>query len=314
MSRPFSRGRSSRHRGGSRGAGGQSKARSSRSVIAQETLRILEAGSYQSPLGEQVDLREQVAKCVHSTLLYNPSDQLLIPDSDETKVAGQTLVEITNESSLQAAHRLVQQYSADAVAVLNFASARNPGGGFLSGAQAQEESLARSSALYLCQTTPTCTAFYHANRKTESCLYTHHIIYSPGVPVFRDDSGALLERFYACAFITSPAVNAGVVRQRSRDNAEEEIASTMRGRMHRVLSIARLHKHSALVLGAFGCGVFKNSPEDVAGWWKELLAGPFAGVFQHVVMAIYASSDRDPNLRAFCDALPQAKIHWADRS
>jgi len=70
---------------------------------------------------------------------------------------------------------------------LNFASAKNPGGGFLGGGSAQEESLARSSGLFPCINQ--MQQMYETNRAYRSCLYTDHMIYSPRVPVFRDDEG-----------------------------------------------------------------------------------------------------------------------------
>jgi len=100
---------------------------------------------------------------------------------------------------------------------LNFASARHPGGGFLGGAQAQEESLARTSGLYACLTSAHCKKMYLINQQNKSCLYSHRIIYSPDVPVFKDDDGAILDEWYSMNFISAPAVNAGVVRKRDRN-------------------------------------------------------------------------------------------------
>ncbi|MCP4113573.1 MAG: TIGR02452 family protein [Desulfobacteraceae bacterium] len=52
----------------------------------------------------------------------------------------ETVIEVTTESTLEAAHRLIKEYNCNHIACLNFASAKNPGGGFSSGSQAQEES------------------------------------------------------------------------------------------------------------------------------------------------------------------------------
>ena len=67
--------------------------------------------------------------------------------------------------------------------MLNFASARNPGGGFLRGAKAQEEDLCRCSGLY--ETLLECPTYYSVNRHQKSMMYTDHIIYSPKVVFFR---------------------------------------------------------------------------------------------------------------------------------
>ncbi len=125
-------------------------------------------------------------------------------------------------------------------------------------------------------------------------LYTDDMIYSPDVPVFRDAAGALLTEPYCCAFITAPAVNAGVVLE--RDPARRtEVRATMARRIARVLAIAALHGHPALVLGAWGCGVFRNDPAEVAALFAAALAGPFRCVFQEVVFAVL---DGSPERRA----------------
>jgi uncharacterized protein (TIGR02452 family) len=45
-----------------------------------------------------------------------------------------------------------------------------------------------------------------------------------------------------------------------------------------------------LVLGAWGCGVFKNDPEQIAELFRSALAGRFRGAFTHVVFAVLDSS------------------------
>src|SRR5205823_257311 len=123
-----------------------------------------------------------------------------------------------------------------------------------------------------------------ANRRFGSCLYTDHMIYSPRVPVVRDDEGALLDGPYAVSFLTAPAVNAGAVKDHERGLIE----ATMLGRMEKLLSVAVVHRHDTLVLGAWGCGVFKNDTGRVAGWFhRHLVEGAtFRGAFKKVVFAV----------------------------
>ena len=193
--------------------------------------------------------------------------------------------EVVNETTLSAARRLAEADDNAHPLALNFASAKNPGGGLLKGSQAQEESLARASGLYPC--IAQMQAMYDANRRFRSCLYTDNMIYSPGLPVFRDDRDQLLEAPYLVSFVTAPAVNAGVVRRRGTENVAR-IEDVMRGRIEKVLSLAVIHHHETLILGAWGCGVFKNNPRDVAQWCRDHLTGNglFSRGFKKVVFAV----------------------------
>jgi len=116
-------------------------------------------------------------------------------------------------------------------------------------------------------------------------MYTSYAIYSTDVPVFRTDEGALLAKPYLCSFITCPAVNAEVVLERD-PSRRPQIRTAMAERVRRVLTIAALHEHEALVLGAWGCGVFGNDCREIAELFHESLAKEFHGVFAHVVFAI----------------------------
>ena len=222
------------------------------------------------------------------TRLYRPGD---LPHNRSLGSRDrQTTFETTGESTLAAARRLVRSNEYGHVAALNFASARNPGGKFLGGNLAQEESLACSSALYLSISRE--TEYYAANNATKNGYYTDHLIFSPHVPVFRDDDFQLLSEPYLLSFITAPAVNAGIVHDRER-NADDRIADAMRRRIAIVLNAAAVNGVDCLVLGAWGCGVFKNDPETSATLFADALVhpGPFAGAFRHVCFAILT---RDP--------------------
>jgi uncharacterized protein (TIGR02452 family) len=116
-------------------------------------------------------------------------------------------------------------------------------------------------------------------------FYTNYAIYSPAVPVFKDDDGTPLDEPYLCAFVTAPAVNAGALRTKRHDPIREE----MRERVEKVLAIMAGHGHDAAVLGAWGCGVFKNDPEMIAELFASTLRGSFAGQFAKVVFAVLSS-------------------------
>ena len=220
--------------------------RSQRARIAQETLGFLREGSYRSPLGKQVDLTRLLADSREATELLRPKDWPAI-HAQAARVAenGQSaVVEVTPETTLTAACRLAAETAARVVA-LNFASANNPGGGFLGGSQAQEESLARASGLYPCLLRQ--PEYYEANCRCGALLYTDHAIHSPCVPVFRDDAGRLLDDVRAVGFLTMPAPNLGAMPNGSPET--RQVAAIFRRRCEYVLALAVARGYSHVVLG-----------------------------------------------------------------
>ncbi|MFE2287473.1 TIGR02452 family protein [Streptomyces sp. NPDC059443] len=258
--------------------------------IARDNAAILASGGYRTRSGRQVALAAAVAKAKAGTRIYGPNR--VIPGEPVPGKTGRTVVEVTGESSTAAARRLAADRPEEtSVAVLNFASARNPGGGYVRGAKAQEEALCRASALY--ETLLEAPEYYEIHRAEVSTFYTDRVIHSPGVPVFRDDRGELMETPFRAGFLTSPAPNAGTIR-RQEPEREPEIPAALARRAELVLEVAALHGYRDLVLGAWGCGVFRNDPAQVAEAFRGLLAGRFAGVFERVVFGIL---DREPETR-----------------
>ena len=247
----------------------------------EEAVRIMNAGGYTAPDGRSVSVADALAEAVAGTVSYPPDADP--PPFESTGHA--THFEVTNESTLSAARRLV----ADGLnpVALNFASAKHPGGGFLGGARAQEESLCRSSGLYACIRHDD---MYRRHAPTRGGFYTNSAVYSPGVPVFRDDSGELLAEPYRVAFVTSPAVNAGTYLK-DGGGRQGEVTREMRERVRTVLNVMAGHGHDSAVLGAWGCGVFRNDPGVIADLFRDALRTRFAGVFKRVIFAILDWSD-----------------------
>jgi uncharacterized protein (TIGR02452 family) len=194
----------------------------------------------------------------------------------------QTEFEVTNETTLSGAQRLLR-LGHNPVA-LNFASATHPGGGFLSGARAQEEYLARSTGLYACLRNNSMYQFHMCNYDP---LYSNYAIYSPAVPVFRADDGVHLEEPYTVAITTAPAVNAAKLAEARH----AEIAPAIWRRILKVLAIGILHGHDSIVLGAWGCGAFGNDPNQIAALFERALRENFKGAYRRVVFAIADGSD-----------------------
>lgn len=170
---------------------------------------------------------------------------------------------VKNESTIDAIHRIGD----NSLGVLNFASAKHPGGGFVVGAMAQEECLAYCSDLYIRQ----CEfggKFYEKHNQQNNPLYTH-TMFIDNATFFRDSNFHLIEKPTQCKVLTSAAVNAGVALQRGKNRPE--CNNIMKTRMKKILNVFIENNCANVVLGAFGCGVFGNSAEDVARIWKELL-------------------------------------------
>lgn len=262
--------------------------RDERARIAADTVAIAQGGTYLAPSGATVSIRDAVQLAIHKSVLITPSQARSLRTRAEKAISShpfRTTFEVRNETTLAAARRAVHQFGSDRVAALNFASAKNPGGGFLNGSQAQEESLARASALYSCLLGH--TGYYDANRHARSLLYTDHMIVSPQVPVFRDDDDRLLEQPWETTMITSPAPNAGAIAKNEPESIGT-IEPTFRRRIEHVLAAAIVYDQTAMVLGAWGCGVFGNDPAMVARLFGEFLLsdGPFAAAFEQVTFAV----------------------------
>ncbi|MEU4732754.1 TIGR02452 family protein [Streptomyces sp. NPDC023588] len=262
--------------------------------IARENAEILASGGYRTRSGRQIPLAAALAEAKAGTRIYGPNR--VIPSEEIARRYARTAVEVTGESSTVAARRLAARHQeepeeASRVAVLSYASARNPGGGYVRGAKAQEEALCRASALY--ETLLQAPEYYEVHRAERSTFYTDRVIHSPGVPVFRDDRGDLLETPFRVGFLTSPAPNAGTIRRQEPERVAE-IPGALARRAGLVLEVAALHGYRRLVLGAWGCGVFQCDPAEVSEAFRGLLAGRFAGVFERVVFGIL---DRKPETR-----------------
>lgn len=269
--------------------------------IAEETVEILKRGFYQNQKGEVVSIRDDLLAAKTGSVHYS-SDKFNEVFRERDRIATipiKTSFEVTNETTLHAASRLVNQAGIEKVLCLNFASGKNPGGGFLRGTQAQEESLARATGLYAC--IAQMMDMYNTNRNLGSALYTDDMIYSPQVPVIRDDDDKLLDKPFLVSILTAPAVNAGAVKQKGNQEEIARIESTMLARTEKLLSIAAIQGYKVLVLGAWGCGVFKNNPENVARYFYHHLVenSQLNCFFEKVVFAVLDPSRDGATINSF---------------
>jgi uncharacterized protein (TIGR02452 family) len=273
--------------------------RSNRQQIAEETVSILHRGDYVTPTGKFVSIADLVQSCREATRYFTPDDlESLRARTHSVPATHTTSIEVVNETTLQGIASLLGQ-STSPVAALNFASAKNPGGGFLNGSQAQEESLARSSALY--SSLLRVPQYYQGHRSQSSCLYSDAMILSPNCPVFRSDEGKLLDSPQLVTFITSAAPNAGAIRN-SAERAK--IPRVLKQRAESVLTLAATHGYTRLILGAWGCGVFRNDPSMVAEIFAELLnRKDWKGRFEQIRFSVLDTSEAGATFAAFAERL-----------
>jgi len=265
--------------------------------IAADNARIIADGEYTTDDGTKAVVGPALQAAISGTVSHPPEGPGFNPRSE---TGDGTSYEVTGEGSLHAARRL-HLAGAERIAVLNFASARNPGGGYLGGAKAQEEDLCRQALLYPCLLE--APDYYEAHRASTDLLYSDRVIWSPDVPVHRGDDGRLLAEPFLISFLTSPAPNAGEVLRRDPE-ARPRIRHALQQRTERVLAVAAHHGARNLVLGAWGCGVFRNDPREVAEAFHTHLTGAFAGEFEGVVFAVWDRSPNSANRAAFADRFP----------
>ncbi len=203
-------------------------------------------------------------------------------------------------------------YAGKKVCVLNFASATNPGGGVVKGSSAQEEAICRCATLY-----PNLNEqqmkyqFYAPHRRAHDPLHNDDCIYTPGVVVFKSDTDypqLMTEgKWYSVNVLTCAAPN---LRERPSNGmnagdgddavhiSREELQALHEKRMRRVLEIAWAKGNEVVILGAFGCGAFRNPPAVVAQAMK-MVVQEYRKKFETIEFAVYCSTQYDTNYRIF---------------
>ena len=242
--------------------------------VYQQTIDIVLEGHYTSENGEEVKLPDNTKMLKGSRFCTKPLDASNIP----TLAEGSTKIIVKNDDSIHCGHQL-QQEGYNPV-VLNLASRRNPGGGVKNGSRAQEESLFRSTNLFLSMYR---YAEYAEDYGLEKSKFQYPMpvrfggIYVPDATVFRagaKDNFALLDTPYYMSFVAVAAINHPDL---DRDgNICEEDAALTKNKMRTMLRIGLQNGHDSIVLGAFGCGAFHNPPTSSSNQClasRTLLAG-----------------------------------------
>ena len=270
--------------------------------IFRETTKYIKAGGYTTPSGKQIQFDYtrmlQMGKCFHQEL----------PVVSAPDVPGGTKVMVESNDCLVAAERLVKEgYSP---ALLNFASAGHPGGGVETGARAQEETICRRSTLT--RSIYTFDPQYATKYGYElhdgdhyPIVYDFCAVYSPNVTVFREGLDCLLmENPFDVAVVTCAALNLNgkyAIKLTPDGHLPKAAVDITRNKIRTVFRLGLIYGNDALVLGAFGCGAFKNPPAEIAGLFHEVMEEPeFKNKYRLITFSIIEDhNSQNRNLRAF---------------
>lgn len=224
-------------------------------------------------------------------------------------------VMVTKFRICEAAMLLAAQYLDKKVAVLNFASATKPGGGVLSGSSAQEESLCRCSTLYpVLDQRFLWQKYYNVNRTAGDVLHTDAYIYSPGIVICKTDE-TFPERMPQEEWVTVDVISCAAPNLRKVPanpyNPEggqkvsilpADLQHLHEQRARAILSVAADNGADILVLGAFGCGAFRNDPQVVAKAYANVLK-ECRHYFDLIEFAIFCRDFETENYDAFMEML-----------
>ena len=245
-------------------------ARKARNVeIYEETMAICRAGEYTAPSGSKVKLPATDEVLANSKYYVCPPNVEKIPTVTDCKI------DAVKGDCIDVTRELVEQGFNPIM--LNMANRHTPGGGVINGARAQEETLFRRSNL--CLSLYQYSDEYHAGlvkvpRAEEQYPMDRNTggIYSGSIMFFRDGVDAedrLVENPFECAVVSVAAINRPDLDSAGR-LVDWAIRAT-KSKIRTMLRIGLLNGHDAIVLGAWGCGAFRNPPDHMAELFHEVL-------------------------------------------
>ena len=256
-------------------------------------------------------LTDAVTASRRNTILFPEKQSPALPENPgyDTKIT------VSRMRSFEAAMKLREEYPSDRIAVHNFASATNPGGGVEHGSSAQEECLCRCSTLFpVLKKKELFDKYYNFHRERHDTLYTDACIWSPDILVIKTDTRSPermpVSNWCKVDVLTCAApnlredpynkMNPGSGRPAQISNDDLFMLHWHRAR--HMLSIAAAQGDTVLVLGAFGCGAFCNPPEVVAKVYRTILP-EFEGYFKRIEFAVYCNPVFTENYQVFSSML-----------
>lgn len=248
------------------------------------------------------NLRQAIQDSIKGTRFYGAENYPPLPK----RRFQTTAISVIKKRTLEAAILMQRKYLELKIAIHNFASATNPGGGVKYGSRAQEEALCRCSTLYpVLNTEDNWKQFYAVNREKDNSLHDDACIYSPEIIVCKSDidhpARLPRDKWDLVDVITIAAPNL-----HSLTISDEELFALQETRIRHMFTVVAHHGAEIFVTGAFGCGAFCNNPEVVAQAYEKVLY-EFDGYFKEVVFAIYCRPQETVNFETFKKHLGKAK-------
>ncbi len=214
-------------------------------------------------------------------------------------------VEVYEDTTFHAAYNALSQAGLHAkVAVLNFANPTIPGGGVTRGARAQEESLCRSSNLYPCLTVPASMGnYYQYHTNVQNYYFSDRVIYTNNVTVFKTDDMIPVMMDREKWFQTDVITCAAPFTAKMEYVNQNYLFQVFKSRIKNIFEVAIENEVKILVLGAFGCGAFGNSPEMVSLAFSQVIdENDYREQFDRIIFAIKPTKfpeKSNPNFTVF---------------
>lgn len=240
-----------------------------------------------------------------ATVYYQNRSEIKI-DKESKHDDHKIKVEVVNCNTLDAA-AMFSIKTKTRVLILNLASDMKPGGGWKKWSIAQEEECFKPTS-YFFNIEPVVKEAYpdlslgDKIKERTAPMSIEGAVYCPDVYWFRGNMEEDYEIFKWSehAFVDFVAVPA--LRHPPLDKhgkmSENDRNITLE-KMRTVFDVAVAHGYKSLVLGAMGCGVYKNNPEEIAALFKQVINEYNNTCISNICFAILQTSSRSPNFDIF---------------
>lgn len=279
--------------------------RSDNIAMLEDTLGILDQGSYEVN-GRKVSLKlsREEMETVQVLLPQDVKEICGRQDYKKPEITERTGYDCVNMDSFAAARRRCRERcqgqdgqpdgNVRPILVLNLANPVNPGGGVRRGARAQEEDLCRKSSLLLSLESQEGQKYYQYNRTLHTYMGSDAIMFTPQVEIIRDERGDFLEETAVVAVLTCAAP---MVTYGKEGMTEEQYQDMVFQRITGMLRCAAYFGYKDLVLGAWGCGAFRNDAHVVSDLFYKALQEN--DLFERVDFAVLDRTPEKYNFREF---------------